>query len=93
MLPEQFFRNYYAARETSERLRFETFEYPMLERDILENVRLVQRMDGYTSIVHPFSFHYYPVLCWPTTLTGDDWRRAWAEAQDRATDAALDAIY
>lgn len=29
----------------------------------------------------------------PLTLTGDDWRTAWAEAHDAATDKALDAVY
>ena len=34
-----------------------------------------------------------PLNSQPHTLTGDDWRNAWAEVQDRATDAALDAVY
>lgn len=29
----------------------------------------------------------------PKTLTGDEWRIAWAEAHDMATDQALDAVY
>ena len=29
----------------------------------------------------------------PRTLTGDDWRAAWAEARDREADKALDAVY
>lgn len=29
----------------------------------------------------------------PLTLTGDDWRKAWADAHDKATDKALDAVY
>lgn len=29
----------------------------------------------------------------PRTLTGDEWRKAWADAHDAETDAALDAIY
>lgn len=29
----------------------------------------------------------------PHTLTGDEWRTAWAEAHDAATDRALDAVY
>lgn len=29
----------------------------------------------------------------PHTLTGDEWRTAWAEAHDAQTDAALDAVY
>lgn len=29
----------------------------------------------------------------PETLTGDEWRIAWAEAHDKATDKALDAVY
>lgn len=29
----------------------------------------------------------------PETLTGDDWRTAWAEAHDAETDKALGAVY
>lgn len=34
-----------------------------------------------------------PLDLQPAALTGDDWRRAWAEAHDPQTDAALDAVY
>ena len=29
----------------------------------------------------------------PHTLTGDEWRTAWADAHDAETDKALDAVY
>ncbi len=34
-----------------------------------------------------------PLNTRPQTLTGDEWRAAWAEARDAATDRALDVIY
>lgn len=41
-----------------------------------------------------FRKHYQlTVDAQPLTLTGDDWRKAWADAHDKATDKALDAVY
>lgn len=34
-----------------------------------------------------------PLNMQPHTLTGDEWRTAWADAHDAETDAALDALY
>lgn len=34
-----------------------------------------------------------PLNLQPHTLTGDEWRTAWAEAHDAETDAALGAVY
>lgn len=34
-----------------------------------------------------------PLKTEPKTLTGDEWRAAWADAHDAQTDTALDAFY
>ena len=94
MLPEQFHRLLEQAEDESSELQYSTFAHDLFPADILENVRVVRRLDGLMAIArrHPFYAKYH-ARSWPHTLTGDEWRTAWAEAHDAETDAALDAIY
>lgn len=94
MLPEQFHRLLERAEDEADDLRSSVFQYNLVPAHILEAVQMVRRLDWLIirERQHPF-YEKYREWGHPHTLTGDDWRRAWAEAQDRATDAALDAIY
>ena len=94
MLPEQFNREFLLDEGLSESLRFATFNYPLLPSEILANIAAVRRADGRLRVLraHPF-YQKYSQLGWPETLTGDDWRKAWADAHDTETNKALDAVY
>lgn len=94
MLPEQFNRIFETLKNDNHSLRFETFEHSLSTAEILNNVRQVRRFQQYLrwAILHPF-YMKYPCYGWPETLTGDEWRAAWANAHDPETQKALDAIY
>ena len=94
MLAEQFNREFFLDEGLGDELRVAVFNYPLSASEILANVAAVRRADARLRVLraHPF-YQKYGQTGWPETLTGDDWRTAWAEAHDAATDKALDAVY
>lgn len=80
MLPERAFRSVDAA---SNRLIESDFLAPRLDA-LLRQTSESRRVAAIAG---------RPLNPQPHTLTGDEWRTAWAEAHDAETDKALDAVY
>lgn len=89
-------RNHGEAWDSVERGKDAFYDSDMPSEQRMNYVmRGMQALDHASALCGSLAFPVVPLepLPKPLTLTGDDWRAAWAEARDREADKALDAVY